>query len=108
VMNQQRKRSTLMGGGGATLPCGFADTVMDSMDETFDVVVNMNRRQHKLETTVAELKTSVQQIHLGLAVLLEKHNAPNYGELMEKESTRLRQKSAKNLSGMLHSVKTSM
>ena len=108
VMNkqqQQRKRSTLMGSGGATLPSGFADTVLDSMDETFDVVVNMDRRQHKLETTVAELKTSVQQIHLGLAVLLEKHNAPNYDELMEQEAARHRQRSAKTLAGALNSVK---
>ena len=96
-----------MGSGGATLPSGFADTVLDSMDETFDVVVNMDRRQHKLETTVAELKMSVQQIHLGLAVLLEKHNAPSYGELVDKESVRLRQQSAKSLSGALASVKRS-
>ena len=108
VMNTQHKRrSTLMGSGGATLPSGFADTVLDSMDETFDVVVNMDRRQHKLETTVAELKMSVQQIHLGLAVLLEKHNAPSYGELVDKESVRLRQQSAKSLSGALASVKRS-
>ena len=62
----RRKRSSLVGGGGATLPNGFADMTLDSLDETYDLVAELDKRTEKTEDMIKKLMESQREIRLGM------------------------------------------
>ena len=63
----KKRRSSLVGGGGATLPTGFADMTLDSLDECFDKILHLGKRAQRHEDYIKKLMLAQRETRLGIA-----------------------------------------
>jgi hypothetical protein len=69
---KNRRRSTLVGGGGSTLPSGFADSVLDSLDEVRTSTLRTHRAGCILAGAVLTLSSLDEVPRAGAAVCLRR------------------------------------
>lgn len=100
----RRKRSSLVGGGGATLPNGFADMTLDSLDETYDLVAELDKRTEKTEDMIKKLMESQREIRLGMGELLRERGLRSMQELVDEDMAKHKAAARKRLGNSLHKV----